>query len=187
MSRGSLWLVRHGETEWSRDGLHTSVTDVPLTENGIEAAREVGRRLAGHAFSLVLTSPRSRARETAALAGFPDAVVEDDLAEWDYGRYEGITTAQIRESVPCWTVWTHAVPDGETASEVAQRVDRVVARARETAGDVLVFGHSHALRALTARWLGRPATDGRLYRLDTATISVLGYERETPVILKWNA
>jgi broad specificity phosphatase PhoE len=183
----SLWLVRHGETAWSRDGLHTSVTEVQLTESGIDAAREVGRRLAGHAFSLVLTSPRSRARETAALAGFPDAVVDEDLAEWAYGRYEGITTAQIRESDPGWTVWTHAVPEGETAAEVGERVDRVIARVRAADDDVLVFGHSHALRALTARWLGQPATDGRLYRLDTATISELGYEREAPVILRWNA
>jgi probable phosphoglycerate mutase len=114
-------------------------------------------------------------------------VVDEDLAEWAYGRYEGITTAQIRESDPGWTVWTHAVPEGETAAEVGERVDRVIARVRAADDDVLVFGHSHALRALTARWLGRPATDGRLYRLDTATISELGYERETPVILRWNA
>ena len=186
MSR-DVWLVRHGETEWSRDGRHTSVTDVPLTERGIEAAREAGRRLASHPFSLVLTSPRARARRTAELAGFPDAVVDDDLAEWAYGRYEGITTAEIRETAPGWTVWTQPAPGGEAAEHVHARVDRVIARAHAADGDVLLFGHSHCLRALTARWLGLAVADGRLFRLETATISVLGYERETPVVARWNA
>jgi broad specificity phosphatase PhoE len=185
--RGELWLVRHGETTWSREGRHTSVTELPLTESGMDAAREVGRRLAGHAFGLVLTSPRRRARETAELAGFTDAVVDADLAEWAYGRYEGVTTAEIRESVPGWSVWTHPSPGGETAREVCARVDRVIARVRAADGDALVFGHSHALRALAARWLGLPVADGRLFRLDPATISVLGYERETPVVVRWNA
>lgn len=184
---GEVWLVRHGETAWSRDGRHTSVTDVPLTEAGVEAAREVGLRLAGHAFVLVLTSPRSRARETARLAGFPDAVVDDDLAEWSYGDYEGITTAEIRQSAPGWTVWTHPSPGGETAADLGRRVDRVIGRARAAEGDTLLFGHSHALRALAARWLGQGIAEGRLYRLDTATLSVLGYERETPVLCRWNA
>ena len=184
---GEVWLVRHGETAWSRDGRHTSVTDVPLTEAGVEAAREVGLRLAGHAFVLVLTSPRSRARETARLAGFPDAVVDDDLAEWSYGDYEGTTTAEIRQSVPGWTVWTHPSPGGETAADLGRRVDRVIERARAAEGDTLLFGHSHALRALAARWLGQDVAEGRLYRLDTATLSVLGYERETPVLRRWNA
>ena len=184
---GEVWLVRHGETAWSRDLLHTSVTDVPLTDAGIEAAREVGRRLAGHPFELVLTSPRARARVTAELAGYSDALVDEDLAEWAYGSYEGITTAEIRETVPGWTVWTHPTPGGEAADEVRARLDRVIARARAVDADALLFGHSHALRALAARWLGQPVTDGRLYRLDTATLSVLGYERETPVIVRWNA
>jgi len=183
----SVWLARHGETEWSRDGLHTSTTELPLTEVGIAAARELGESLGGRAFSLVLTSPRARARRTAELAGYPAAEVDEDLAEWAYGDYEGITTATIRESVPGWTVWTHASPGGEAPDEVAARVDRVIERARAAAGDVLLFGHSHALRALTARWLGQPVADGRLYRLDTATLSILGYERETPVIIRWNA
>ena len=187
MSGGSVWLVRHGETAWSRDGRHTSTTEVPLTDVGIEAAREMGKRLAGRDFALVLTSPRARARKTAELAGFADAVVDDDLVEWDYGRYEGVTSVQIRESEPGWTVWTHAVPGGETAAEVSVRVDRVVARARGAEGDALLFGHGHALRALAARWLGQPVADGRLYRLDTATVSVLGYERDTPVVVRWNA
>ncbi len=181
-----VWLVRHGETSWSRDWRHTSVTDVPLTQHGVEAALEIGERLAGRSFSLVLRSPRARARETAELAGFPDALVDDDLVEWDYGRYEGISTAQIRETVPGWTVWTHPTPGGETADEVSERADRVVARARATQGDTLLFGHGHALRVLTARWLGLHGSDGRLFRLDTGSVSVLGYERETPVIRIWN-
>jgi broad specificity phosphatase PhoE len=183
----SLWLVRHGETAWSRDRLHTSVTDVPLTPAGVEAARAVGTRLVGRVFALVLTSPRQRARRSAELAGFPDAQVDDDLAEWGYGRYEGVSTAQIRETDPDWTVWSHPAPGGETAEEVRVRVDRVIARARAVEGDVLLFGHAHCLRALTARWLGRPVVDGRFYRLDTGSLSVLAYERETPVIVHWNA
>jgi broad specificity phosphatase PhoE len=135
----------------------------------------------------VLTSPRRRARQTAELAGHPEAEADENLAEWDYGAYEGATTATIRETVPGWTVWTHPCPGGETAAEVGARVDRIIARARAADGDTLLFGHSHCLRALTARWLGRPVADGRLYRLDTATLSVLGYERETPVLLRWNA
>ena len=183
----SLWLVRHGETEWSRERRHTSVTDVPLTDAGAEAARRVGERLVGRPFSLVLTSPRVRARRSAALAGFPGAEVDPDLAEWDYGRYEGISTSEIRMTDPGWTVWSHPAPGGETAEQVRIRVDRVIARARRADGDVLLFGHAHCLRALTARWLGRPVPDGRFYRLDTGSLSVLAYERETPVIVHWNA
>ena len=187
MTGPSVWLARHGETEWSRDGRHTSTTELPLTDAGVAAARALGRALGGHAFSLVLTSPRLRARHTAELAGHPAAEVDDDLAEWAYGSYEGITTAKIRERFPGWTVWSHPSPDGETAEDVRVRVDRVIDRARAAAGDVLLVGHSHCLRALAARWLGQPVADGRLYRLDTATLSVLGYERETPVLLRWNA
>lgn len=182
-----MWLVRHGETPWSLQWLHTSVTDVPLTERGIEAARELGARLAGRSFGLVLTSPRARTRETAVLAGFPDALVDDDLVEWHYGAYEGISTADIRETVPGWSIWSHPTPGGESAADVGGRVDRVVARVRGSEGDALLFGHAHALRVLTARWLGLPPEDGRLFRLDTGSLSVLGYERETPVIRSWNA
>ena len=182
-----IWLVRHGQTSWSRDWLHTSVTDVPLTEQGVEQAQALADRLDGRAFALVLTSPRSRARRTAELAGFPDAVVDDDLAEWDYGRYEGVSTATIRETDPGWSVWTHVTPGGESADEVGARTDRVLARARAADGDVLLFGHAHALRVLAARWLGLPPEEGRRLRLDTGTISVLGYERETAVIRVWNA
>ena len=184
---GDVWLVRHGETEWSRDGKHTGSTDVPLTAAGEAAARELAPRLAGEHFALVLTSPLERARRTAALAGFPDAEVDQDLVEWRYGDYEGVTTEEIREQVPGWTVWTHPCPGGETAEEVAARLDRVVTRCRKARGDVLLVGHGHALRALAARWLEQPVAEGRIFRLDTGTVSVLGHERETPVLVHWNA
>ncbi len=184
---GEVWLVRHGETEWSRDHRHTSTTDLPLTALGEGAASALRPRLAGEAFELVLSSPRQRARRTADLAGRTDVVLDHDLVEWDYGDYEGITTAEIRETVPGWTVWTHPVPGGESAEQVTERLDRVVARVRRVEGRSLLFAHGHALRALTARWLGLPVGDGRLLRLDTSTVSVLGHERETPVVLRWNA
>ncbi len=186
VAQAELWIVRHGETEWSRSGQHTSTSEIPLTSAGEEAARLVGERLAGTTFDLVLTSPRDRARRTAELAGFPDAEVDDDLAEWAYGEYEGITTAQIREQVPGWTVWTHPTPGGETADDVGRRLDRVVARVRDRGGRALVFGHGHASRALAARWVEQPVDEGRFFRLDTATVSVLGYEHEFPVVARWN-
>jgi broad specificity phosphatase PhoE len=182
-----LWLIRHGETEWSRDGRHTGTTEVPLTERGEEVARSLRDRLAGVRFDLVLTSPRERARQTAELAGFADACVEKGLAEWDYGAYEGITTPQIREQVPGWTVWTHPCPGGETATEVGARMDRVLERVRGHGGRVLAFSHGHASRALAARWLEQPVQDGRLFSLGTATISVLGYEHGGPVVDRWNS
>jgi broad specificity phosphatase PhoE len=183
---GELWLVRHGETEWSASGQHTSTTEVPLTQAGEAAAKVIGERLAGTAFDLVLTSPRDRARRTAELAGFPDAHVEQDLSEWAYGDYEGVTTPEIREHVPGWTVWTHPCPGGESAAEVSRRLDRVVAKVRAHGGRALAFGHGHASRALAARWLDQPVEEGRFFRLDTATVSVLGYEREFPVVARWN-
>ena len=186
-ARSELWLVRHGETEWSRDGRHTSVTDLPLTEHGIEVAGQLADRLQGNRFDLVLTSPRARARRTAELSGHPEAEVVEDLAEWAYGDYEGISTAEIRKTVEGWTVWTHPSPAGESADEVSARLSRVAERVRGGPGRTLVFGHGHALRALTAVWLGLPVTEGRLFRLDTATVSVLGFERDVPVILRWNA
>lgn len=179
-----VWLVRHGETAWSRDHRHTSTTDLSLTPEGEQVARDLAPRLTGP-FDRVLTSPRRRARDTAALAGHPEAAVDEDLVEWAYGDYEGITTLEIREQVPGWTVWTHPSPGGESAEQVAARLDRVVDRVGES-GTSLVFGHGHALRALAARWLGLSVTQGRLLRLDTATISVLGHEREQPVVLRWN-
>jgi broad specificity phosphatase PhoE len=182
-----LWLVRHGETEWSRDGRHTSTTDLELTDKGVEVACTLKDRLAGTTFDLVLTSPRHRARRTAELAGFADAEVDEDLVEWDYGDYEGITTAEIRETVPGWTVWTHPTPGGETAEQVTARLNRVVARIQSAGTRVLVFGHGHSLRALTARWIEQPVDEGRFFKLDTATVSTLGYERDFPVVLRWNS
>lgn len=187
MSESSVWLVRHGETDWSRRRLHTSVTDVPLTAVGTAAALELGAKLAGRSFALVLTSPRLRARTTAELAGFPDAIPDEDLVEWAYGEHEGISTEEIRRTAPGWTIWSHTAPGGETSEQVRERVDRVIARVRAVDGDSLLFGHAHSLRALAARWLGEEVRDGRRYRLDTGTLSVLGYERETPVIERWNA
>lgn len=187
MSGVELWLVRHGETDWSRDGRHTSRTDLPLTPPGEEVARSLGERLRDVGFTLVLTSPLARARDTARLAGFPDAHTEPDLVEWDYGEYEGITTPQIREGVPNWTVWTHPCPGGESAEQVSRRFDRVVVKGRAASGRVLLFGHGHGLRALTARWLGQPVAQGRHYKLDTGTVCVLSYERETPVVARWNS
>jgi broad specificity phosphatase PhoE len=186
MSEHEVWLVRHGQTEWSRDGKHTSTTDLRLLPEGEDVARALADRLAAEEFSLVLTSPRLRARRTAVLAGFVDAEPTEDLTEWAYGDYEGRTTEAIRRKVPGWTIWTHPCPGGETAEDVAARVDRVIARARAAGGPVLLFGHGHCLRVLAARWLGLPPTDGRLLRLDTATVSVLGYEREAPVVQRWN-
>ncbi len=184
---GELWVIRHGETEWSRDGLHTSHTELDLTPQGEDVARRLAQRLEGVEFDLVLTSPRARARHTAELAGFTEVEVDDDLTEWDYGDYEGLTTAKIRETVPGWTVWSDSSPGGETAEQVSRRMDRVVARVRDHGGRVLVFSHGHASRALAARWLDLPVQEGRLFSLDTATISVLAYERESPAVARWNS
>jgi probable phosphoglycerate mutase len=184
---GDVWLVRHGATEWSKSGRHTSTTDLPLLPEGEDEACALVPRLADRDFAVVLTSPRSRARRTAELAGFPDAEVDDDLVEWGYGSYEGVTTDEIRETAPGWTVWTHPCPGGETSEQVSARLDRVVARCLAVSGHCLLFGHAHALRALTARWLRLPVSDGRLLRLDTGTISELGHEREEPVVLRWNS
>jgi broad specificity phosphatase PhoE len=180
-------LVRHGETEWSRQGKHTGRTDVPLTEAGRREAQALGAELRGRRFELVLTSPLSRAIETCRLAGLRDrAVATDDLLEWDYGAYEGRMTKEIRLERPGWTLWRDGVPGGETAVEVGARVDRIVSRLRGVEGDAAVFAHGHVLRVLAARWLGLEPTAGRLFAFDTATISVLGYERETAVIRLWN-
>jgi broad specificity phosphatase PhoE len=180
-----VWLVRHGETEWSRLGKHTGTTDVALTEAGEAAARELRTRLADLDPDLVVTSPLQRARRTAELAGFPDARVDERLVEWDYGTYEGVTTAEIRRTRPGWSVWTDGAEGGEDGEQVGARIDAALADL-PSEGRVLLVAHGHLLRALTARWLGQPVADGRLYRLDTATVSVLGHERETPVILRWN-
>jgi broad specificity phosphatase PhoE len=186
-------LVRHGETEWSRSGKHTSTTDIELTEVGIkqaEALREVLR--ANFQFRRVLVSPRRRALMTARLAGFGDDLENcPDLAEWDYGQYEGMTTAEIRRIDPGWSLWRDGTPGGEAADEVGRRADRVIdAVRRETVGgaarDTLLIAHGHILRVLAARWLGLAPADGRFFALDCATVSVLGGEREVPAIWLWN-
>jgi broad specificity phosphatase PhoE len=182
-----MWLVRHGETEWARLGRHTGRTDIPLTELGRDQAAAVAARLAGRPFALVLSSPLSRALDTARLAGFADRVrTDDDLLEWDYGADEGRTTLEIRVDRPGWAIWDEGPKDGETIDAVAARVDRVIERARRQAGDVLVFAHGHVLRILAARWLDLPPVQGRLFALSTATLSILGWERDAPVIERWN-
>jgi probable phosphoglycerate mutase len=178
-------VVRHGETEWSRTGRHTGRTDIPLTENGERQARAVGEALRGREFALVVSSPLIRAKETARLAGF-EPELRDDLAEWDYGEYDGLTTPQIREQVPDWTIWGYGAVGGESVEQLAARADRVVAELLAVDGDVLVFSHGHFLRVLTARWLGLGAADGRLFALDSGTLGTLGFERDQRVIRSWN-
>jgi probable phosphoglycerate mutase len=183
------WLVRHGETEWARLGRHTGSTDIPLTDRGRDQARALGPRLAGLRFALVLTSPLSRAAETTSIAGFEDVAVADvDLMEWDYGAHEGQTRAEIRSGLPGWTIWRGPWPGGETIGQVGARADRVITRLRDPAagGDTLVFAHGHLLRVLAARWLGLPPSSGGLFELGTATLSILGWEREQPTIELWN-
>lgn len=185
MTHGDLWLIRHGETEWSAAGRHTSATNLVLTAEGERKAAAVGRMLAGKQFALVLSSPLRRALETCRLAGY-NAAIEPDLHEWNYGSYEGLTTAQIQVQNPNWTIWTGTPPGGESAAEVAARADRVIARAIAAGGDVALFGHGHMLRVLAARWLELDPTNGRLFALSTGSISVLGYEREVRVLQMWN-
>jgi broad specificity phosphatase PhoE len=180
-------LVRHGETLWSRNGQHTGCTDIPLTDEGRRQSERLGDSLRGRRFALVLTSPLQRAAETCRLAGLGDvALLREELMEWDYGAYEGRTTPEIRAEVPGWSLWRDGIPGGETAADVGRRVDRVIAEIGAVDGDVVLFAHGHVLRVLAARWLGLPPTEGRLFALDPATISILGYERETPVIRRWN-
>jgi probable phosphoglycerate mutase len=182
-----VWLVRHAETEWSRSGKHTGRTDVPLTDAGRERATEMRARLGGQDFALVLVSPLERARETARLAGLGDPCqVREDLLEWDYGDYEGITTAEIREQRPDWYLWRDGVPNGETADEVAARCDRVIEEILSVDGDVAVFAHGHVLRALAARWVEEPVGFGGRLFLSTGSLSVLGFEREVRVVRLWN-
>jgi broad specificity phosphatase PhoE len=188
---GELCVVRHGETEWSRSGKHTSVTDVPLTPMGEKQARALAPLLAGVCPATVFTSPRSRAIRTAELAGLGDlCTIEqtEDLAEWAYGEYEGITTPQIRETRPGWTVWTGDPPGGETAAEVGARADRMLARIRDAlvTGPVVAVGHGHFSRVLTARWLGLPVTGGAMFVLGPASPCVLGSEHGRPAVQRWN-
>jgi broad specificity phosphatase PhoE len=181
-------LARHGETEWSRDLKHTGRTDIPLTDRGRAEAEQLGRALAGRSFARVQSSPLQRAVETCRLAGLGDQVeLTGDLLEWDYGEYEGITTAEIRRERPDWKLWRDGCPGGETAADVGKRVDRVIAELRGLEGDAVLFAHGHVLRVLTARWLRLGPECGALFKLDTGTLSVLGFERETPVITRWNS
>jgi broad specificity phosphatase PhoE len=180
-------LARHGETEWSRDRRHTGRTDIPLTENGRRQAGVLRGELAARSFARVLSSPLSRALDTCREAGLGDqAELTPDLYEWDYGEYEGITTAEIREGRPGWNLWRDGCPGGETAADVGRRVDRVLDLLAELEGDAAVFAHGHVLRVLSARWLGLGPEKGALFKLDTGTLSVLGYERETRAVTRWN-
>ena len=182
-----LWLIRHGETAWSLSGAHTGRTDLPLTEEGEKRATEVGKFLAGRGFAMVLTSPMTRARETCRLAGYGDqAQVEPNLMEWDYGDYEGLSTPDIRKMRAGWEIWRDGPLNGERVEDVYARAAKVVERAEGAAGDVALFAHGHILRILSACWLALKPVDGRLFALGTATISVLGYEREQRVISRWN-
>ncbi|MSO46538.1 MAG: histidine phosphatase family protein [Thermoleophilia bacterium] len=186
-SASQIALVRHGQTEWSLNGRHTGRTDVSLTDQGREEARTAAALVQALEIDHVRTSPLARARETCELLNLSQPVTIDaDLMEWDYGIYEGITTVEIRETVPTWTVWSQPCLNGETAADVAARVDRVIVTARASEGTTLIVAHGHVLRVLAARWLGLDPGAGRYFRLDTATVSLLGWERETPVILRWN-
>ncbi len=192
---GEIVLIRHGETEWSVSGRHTGRTDIELTGDGERRARAIGRSLDGRSFATVVASPAQRARRTAELAGLDKVDIDPDLWEWDYGGYDGVTTAEIVAERPGWSLWREGVipgdsqHPGETISQVGARVDRVLDRARSAldgGGDVALVAHGHVLRILTARWLGLPALGGALFALDTATLSTLGFEHERPVILRWN-
>jgi broad specificity phosphatase PhoE len=185
-----LWLVRHGETEWSLSGKHTSRTDIPLTEHGRRRAEELRDYLKDTKFAAVFVSPMQRARETCTIAGFGDvAVVDDGLKEWDYGVYEGRTTREIQAEIPGWSAWKDEIVGGETVEHVGMRADGVIEQALAAApdgGSVALFAHAHILRILAARWIGLDAKDGALLALGTGSVSVLGWERETRVIASWN-
>ena len=182
-----LWLVRHGETEWTVSKKHTGRTDIPLTPAGEQAARGLEPVLAEHSFAAVFTSPFQRARQTAALAGFEDAEVDDDLHELDYGEYEGRTSAEIREDRPDWLLWRDGSPGGESMDEAGRRADGVLARLEAIEGDVLLFGHGHFSRVLGARSLGLPPSEGRLLMLGPGSISVIGHEHGARAIRTWNS
>jgi probable phosphoglycerate mutase len=212
MALTELWLVRHGETEWSLSGAHTSRTDIPLTEHGRKRAEELRDYLKGTKFDAVFVSPMQRARETCAIAGFGDvAKIDEGLREWDYGVYEGKTTKEIQAEIPGWSVWKNEIVGGETVEHVGERADRVIMQALVadmpvpwkpsapgsgkaalfahppgSSGKVALFAHAHILRILAARWIGLPATGGALLALGTGSVSVLGWERETRVIQSWN-
>lgn len=183
-----IYLVRHGETSWSVSGQHTGITDLPLTENGRRVASRWAPILADKTFALVLVSPLSRARETCALAGLGErAQVDEDLKEWRYGDYEGLTPKEIRATSPGWLIFRDGCPGGESPEQVGARVDRVIARVRAVHGQVALFAHGHFFRVFAARWMGLPATAGRHFLLDTATLSIVSYYGDIPAIERWNA
>lgn len=183
-----VYVFRHGATQWSAEGKHTGVTDLPLTEEGRRNAERLGRLLHGLAFARVMTSPLQRARETCRLAGLDDAAeVVNDLAEWNYGDYEGLTSEEIHRKSPHWMIFTDGCPNGETPGDVTQRVNRVIEMVRKVEGNVALFAHGHVLRVLAARWLRLPPGDGRCFDLDTASFNVLGYYHSSPALLCWNA
>ena len=184
---GQIYLIRHGETEWAKNGRHTGRTDIPLTDAGREQAGFLLPIFEEAKFARISSSPLKRAQETASIAGLGSRLeTENDLMEWDYGDYEGLTTSQIHEQVPGWSVWTHSCPNGETLDQVTQRVDRVVAKIRSSEGNVAIFSHGHFLRVLVSRWIGLPGSYGSRFLLGTSTLSILGYENELPVIRTWN-
>ena len=188
MPTQKVLLIRHGETEWSLSGQHTGLTDIPLTENGCNVARRLKPVLVDQTFSLVLTSPLRRARETCELAGLIErAEIDRDLVEWNYGDYEGLTPQQIHVLRPGWMVFTDGCPGGETSEQVEARIDRVIAKIRTVTGNVAVFAHGHLIRAFAARWLGLRASEGRFFLLDSATVNVVTYYRDSPAVKRWNA
>jgi broad specificity phosphatase PhoE len=182
-----VWLIRHGETEWSRQHMHTGSTDIPLTDTGEEKATALRRRLEGVSFDLVLTSPLQRARRTAELAGFPDAEATPDLVEWDYGEYEGRTTVDIHEERPGWYLWTDGVPGGDSPADVITRVGRVIARCRSVRGRCLLFAHGHILRSLASQWIEQPLELAAHLNLETARVSILADDRGIATIERWNS
>jgi probable phosphoglycerate mutase len=183
-----LYLVRHGQTEWSKSGRHTSITDLDLTAEGEAQARSLRERLDPASFDLVLSSPRLRARRTAELAGFGDLVVDDDLAEWFYGDFEGLTSPEIRQRWPGWRIWFNGCAGGESAEQVRASLTRVVTRVRESGAQrVICFGHGHASRVLALCWLDFPIIFGQSFPLEVASVSILGHEKESPAVLRWNS
>jgi broad specificity phosphatase PhoE len=184
----SVFAIRHGETEWSLNGRHTGTTDIPLTDNGRRLAKRLRPALRGRTFALVLVSPLQRARETCELAGVAArAIVEPDLIEWNYGKYEGLTPKEIDRHARGWLIFRDGCPGGETPEQVGARADRVIARARTVENDVALFAHGHLLRVLVARWLGLPAGAGQHFLLDTGTLNVLDYYRGISALKTWNA
>lgn len=182
-----VWLIRHGETKWSRSGQHTGTTDLALTPIGEAAARTLRPLLSGRSFDLVLCSPMQRAQMTAELAGVRDYEIDESLVEWNYGEYEGRTRIEIQRDRPDWSIWTHGAPGGETPAQVTERVDRLIGRLRDAGGRTLLFAHGHIMRSLAARWVGQPVSLGANLPLDTAKVSVLSWDRGAPTIDRWNS